>query len=102
MSSVKEDFISEIVAYIGGCLFVICLLPQLYLIIRYKNVENISKTTYFILLLGDLLYVSYGIIKAELEIIIPNILCSLLTFLIILLCFLYSKKKSENKLEIDV
>ncbi len=89
----QEELLSNIVAYIGGCLFVLCLLPQLYLIIRYKNVENISKMTYFILLIGDLLYVSYGIINNEMEIIIPNIMCSILTLLIIVLCFIHSKKE---------
>ena len=94
-----NDIVAYIVAYIGGCLFVLCLLPQLYLIIRYKNVENISKMTYFILLVGDLLYVSYGIIKNEMEIIIPNIICSVLTFLIIVLCFIHSKKEKIEEIQ---
>lgn len=46
--------------------------PQTYKIIKSKSTEDISTATYIMLLLGGLLWVTYGILRSDLPVIIAN------------------------------
>jgi MtN3 and saliva related transmembrane protein len=71
-------------------------IPQAYVIIREKSTEHISATTYFILLTGTLLWVTYGILKEDWPLILTNAVTSITSILIIILNF--SSKKVIGKI----
>jgi MtN3 and saliva related transmembrane protein len=58
--------------------------PQTYKIIKSKSTEDISSITYIMLLIGGLSWVSYGILRDDIPIIIANAI-SVLTCASILL-----------------
>lgn len=47
-------------------------IPQTYKIIKEKNTDGISSTTYTILLLGNALWLTYGILNTDWPLIIAN------------------------------
>lgn len=66
-------------------------IPQTYKIIRDKNTEGVSTITYAVLLVGNALWVTYGILKTDWPIIIANSI-TVVTCLIILVLNFTSKK----------
>ena len=78
----------DIVGIIAGTLIVLSLLPQIVTIIRNKSSKDVSILTYTVLFVAQCLWISYGVLKHDLEITITNILSGFLT-LIIILCSLY-------------
>ncbi len=71
-------------------------IPQTYVIIREQSTEHISVTTYFILLTGTLLWMCYGIMKADWPLILTNAFTSITSIMIIILNF--SSKKTIAKI----
>jgi len=71
-------------------------IPQTYVIIREQSTEHVSVTTYFILLTGTLLWLSYGIMKEDWPLILTNAFTSLTSITIIILNF--SSKKVIAKI----
>lgn len=71
-------------------------IPQAYVIIKEQSTEHISVTTYFILLTGTLLWVSYGIMKEDWPLILTNAVTSITSIIIIILNF--SSKKVISKI----
>ena len=65
-------------------------LPQTYKIIRTKSVKDISTMTYIFLVIGNLAWLIYGIIKKDMPLIVGNSI-STLTCLAILLLKIFSK-----------
>ncbi len=73
----------DIIGMIGGILIVISFVPQLVIIIHNKSAKDISIVMYLILLAAQLLWVIYGILKNDFQIIITNIITSFINMLII-------------------
>lgn len=71
-------------------------IPQTYTIIKEQSTEHISVTTYFILLTGTLLWMTYGIMKEDWPLILTNGFTSLTSTIIIVLNF--SSKKTMSKI----
>lgn len=80
----------DIIGYVAGFLTTICLIPQLIKIIITKSTNDISLSTFIVLLLGQILWTSYGILVFDLRIIIANIISLLITFSIIFFTLIYS------------
>jgi len=59
--------------------------PQTYKIIKSKSTEDISSITYIMLLIGGLSWVSYGILRDDIPIIIANAISALTCASILLL-----------------
>ena len=73
---------------------------QTYIIIREQSTEHVSVTTYFILLTGTLLWMSYGILKEDWPLILTNGVTSITSILIIFLNF--SSKRVIGKIHRSV
>jgi len=81
-----------VIGTMAGIFTSISMIPQLFKVIKNKDVENISWVMVAILLVGVTLWVIYGIMKDEWPIIIFNAF-SVLVNLILLICyFLYRDK----------
>lgn len=78
----------DIIGIIGGILVIICLLPQLITIIKNKSAKDVSLIMYIILLSGQILWMVYGILKNDLQVMITNIISGIIT-LIIIICAIY-------------
>tara|TARA_Y100001970_G_scaffold292205_1_gene432505 strand:- start:426 stop:728 length:303 start_codon:yes stop_codon:yes gene_type:complete len=87
----------EICGYGAGILFASGFLPQLYKSYTTKNMDDISYGWQFIFLIGIVLGIIYSI-HHELP---PIYICSSIELLfmitLILMKFIFSKKKNENK-----
>jgi len=75
----------EIIGYVAGFLTTICMVPQLWEIFSKKSARDVSLMTYFILLVGEVLWTVYGVFLKDLRIILPNVVSSIIGILII--CF---------------
>lgn len=91
----NKELALDIIGYIAAVLITICLVPQLLKIAQTKNVQDISWLTYVILLTAQVLWLVYGIILADLRIIIGNAISCTCSIIILILYFSYNSKKSE-------
>lgn len=87
MDSYQFTYI-DIIGVIAGLLIIISFIPQLVTIIKNKSAKDISVLMYIILLVAQILWMVYGILKNDLQIIITNTVTSFITVLIIC-CSLY-------------
>jgi MtN3 and saliva related transmembrane protein len=62
---------------------------QIHKIIKRKSSEDISLTTYFILIPGFIIWLIYGIVKNDLPLIISNILGMVTGITIIIVAIIY-------------
>ena len=88
----------DIIGIIAGILLIISFIPQLIKIIISKNSKDISIFMFLILLISELLWVVYGILKCDLQVIITNAITSCITLLIII-CSLHYKNNNQNNEE---
>jgi MtN3 and saliva related transmembrane protein len=75
----------DFIGILGGILIIISFIPQLYTIIQNKSAKNISILMYTILLIAQILWMIYGILKNDLQVTITNAITSVINILII--CF---------------
>ena len=61
--------------------------PQTYKIIKEKNTVGISAYTYSMLLVGTLLWVTYGILNTDLPVILANGVTAITCIIILILNF---------------
>ena len=87
------DKFTDIVGYTGGGILAICLIPQIYEIIKTKHVENISYWWQFMYFTGILSHLYYSIYYDLLPIYIPSIVELLLIICLIGLKIKYQKNK---------
>lgn len=80
-----------IIGLTAATLITVANIPQTYKIIKEKDTKNISATTYVLLLLGNALWLTYGILNVDWPIIVGNSI-SVVTCLIILLLNFTSHK----------
>lgn len=80
----------DIIGIFAGLLIILSLIPQLITIIRNKSAKDISILMYIVLLVAQILWLVYGILKNDLQVTITNAITSVIT--ILLICFtLYFK-----------
>lgn len=75
----------DIIGLIAGLLIIISFIPQLTTIIRNKSAKDISVLMYVVLLVAQILWLVYGILKNDLQVTITNAVTSVITILVI--CF---------------
>lgn len=73
----------EIIGFIGGALIITSLIPQLYTIIINKSSKDISIIMYFILLIAQIDWFFYGLLKNDLQVTVTNACAGILTVFII-------------------
>jgi len=82
----------EIITIIGLAAAVcttISFIPQIYKTIKTKNTKDISLGMYLVLLLGVLLWLTYGILDKSFPIIVSNLVASLLVLIMLVLKLKY-------------
>lgn len=77
---------------IAGILTSGAMVPQLIKVIKEKEVENLSKGTIFVLIIGVSLWVVYGIILEDLPIIISNSFSVIVNCILLFCIFRYREK----------
>ncbi|WP_316831786.1 SemiSWEET transporter [Pedobacter aquatilis] len=87
--------IQNLIGIAAGCLTAVSLLPQIIKVIREKNAETISTLMPFVLLIGNGLWVYYGILLSAWPITITNAFSLLCDLLLILLRFRYKPKSKD-------
>lgn len=95
------DTITDIIGYAGGGILAVCLIPQIYQILKTKHVENISYLWQIMYLIGVSAHLYYSIYYNLLPIYIPSILELLLILCLFGLKIKYQKNKNfDEKVEI--
>lgn len=87
---------TAIIGYTAALVTTFCLVPQLYKIIKDKNTEGVSVTTYCILFSGQILWVIYGLFVDDKIVICANLVSGLLSFLIIVFFNVYKARSSPS------
>ena len=80
----------DIIGICGGILVIVCLIPQFVKIIQNKSAKDISLVMYILLFIAQILWTIYGILKNDLQVMITNIISSVITMLIIILSIYYN------------
>jgi MtN3 and saliva related transmembrane protein len=73
----------DAIGIVAGFLIVCSFVPQLIIIIKHRSAKDISITMYIVLLIAQILWMVYGVLKYDFQVIITNAITSLLTILII-------------------
>lgn len=84
----------SIIASIAGILIIFSIIPQILKIKENKSVENISRGTYYMLLIASLLLVIYGFEIFDIYIAISFLITAISSFLVILQIRQYSQSNS--------
>ncbi|NHB67376.1 SemiSWEET transporter [Perlabentimonas gracilis] len=75
----------QILGLFAAALTTISFFPQAYKVIKTRNTQSISLLMYVILVVGVILWLSYGIVKNDLPIILANIVTLIPTLVILFL-----------------
>lgn len=87
----------EILGFAAAFFTTIANVPQAIKTIRTGSTKGISALTYSMLSLGLLLWVVYGIYKADLPIILSNAIAAILCLIILTIKLLNLKNGKEKK-----
>lgn len=91
----------EILGYLAAILTTTANLPQAYKIIKSRSTKAISFITYLMLVIGNGLWLTYGIFNADYPLIVSNAISTAICIIILMLKFI-SKQQLEvlsDKLE---
>jgi len=80
-----------IIGFAASILTAVCMLPQLFKIIREKRAENISYGMLVTLMTGLALWVVYGIMKEDWFIVISNSFSFIVNTVILILSWKYKR-----------
>lgn len=78
----------------GGIVLSICLIPQIYEIVKTKQVNNISYLWQFLYLIGLILNITYTIHYDLKPLYIPTVFELLFVICLIILKYIYSKNET--------
>ena len=81
----------------GGIVLSICLIPQIYEIVKTKQVNNISYLWQFLYLIGLILNITYTIHYDLKPLYIPTVFELLFVILLIILKYIYSKNENSSE-----
>ena len=82
-----------VIGIVAGIFTSASLLPQLIKILKEKRVEDLSMGMFMSLQIGLMLWVVYGILRADWPITVTNGFSVILNFFILLLKFRYRRNK---------
>lgn len=85
----REFELTDIIGVVGGLFGVISFIPQILTLIKNRSSRNISIAMYFFLLSCQLIWLVYGIVKKDLQIMVTNAMTSFLICMIIGLSFYF-------------
>lgn len=88
--------IVDIIGIIAGLLIILSFIPQLVIIIRNKSAKDISVLMYIVLLVAQILWLVYGVLKNDLQVTITNAVTSFITILVICFSLYFNSRNSRN------
>lgn len=88
--------IYDIIGYIATVLTIITGIPQLIKIIKSKSSNDVSLSTFVILLVAQMLWIIYGFYRLDVQIIITNIIAGFITLFIIYITIYYNSTNYIN------
>lgn len=89
----------DILGYSGGVILSICLAPQIYKVLKTREVENISLLWQILYITGIVLHLYYSIHYHLLPIFIPTIIELVLILILLTLKIIFKEKKNlENEI----
>ena len=96
----------QILGFAAGGLIIISFIPQLITIVKNKTSHNISFGMYIISLISQILWITFSILKNDIEILVTNIGTAFITILILSAALYYKyfddlKKHNENNHTLD-
>jgi uncharacterized protein with PQ loop repeat len=80
------------IGYSGGMILSICLVPQIYQIIKTKQVDNISYLWQFMYIVGISLHLFYAVYLELLPIYIPTIIELIFIITLTIMKFIYTNR----------
>ncbi len=86
----------QIIGLLAAVFTTIANIPQAIKIIRTSSTKSISTMTYSLLFTGLLLWLTYGILKEDLPIIIANAASALITGIILTMKIIGKKEAEET------
>lgn len=84
---------TEIIGLLGGIVLASCLIPQIYLVFKTKNVESISLTWQALYIIGLSCTNIYGIYNNLIPVYIPGSIELFFLLILTLLKLIYMKKE---------
>lgn len=91
------DDYTDLLAYFGGSLLGVQLIPQIYKIYKSKSSEDISQLFLHLNIAGLALMTSYGVINNDKPLYIPTCISLCNSSILSLLSFLYKSKKQREE-----
>lgn len=89
MEQYKFTYI-DIIGIVAGILIIVSFIPQLVTIIRNKSARDVSIIMYIVLLVSQVLWIVYGVLKSDLQIIITNAATTCINILILCFCLYFN------------
>lgn len=83
----------EIIGLIAAFLTTYAFLPQVIKVWKTKDVKSLSLTMYIVMFSGVMMWLTYGIFKNSLSIVLANSITGILTFMLIYLKIKYKENK---------
>lgn len=90
------DYFANVLGYVAGALIIITLLPQLITIIRNRSSVNISVSTYILMLIAQIMWIVYAVIKKDWQLVFTNSGTSIIAICIISFTLYYRKEERNN------
>lgn len=85
---------TQIVGIVAGVLTAISMLPQLIKIIKEKKADDVSLIMLLVLLAGLAMWVTYGVLRDDMPIIVTNSFSLLLNISVVVLRIKYGNSKT--------
>lgn len=76
---------TNIIGFAAGIILIISYIPQLIKIIITKSAKDISILMYILILISQILWVLYGFLQYDIQIIWVNISCAVITVCILII-----------------
>lgn len=92
----SNEILTETFGYLGAVTLTITLLPQLYLTLRTKKVDNLSLGFLMLQELTCILFLVYGILLKAVPLMIANSIVGTQGLLLIFLKKIYQNKRDEE------
>lgn len=74
-----------IIGSVAGILTTISVFPQIYVLLKKKSTKDLSISTYIVLASGQTLWVAYGFLISNTQLLITNIISTILSIIVIVL-----------------
>jgi MtN3 and saliva related transmembrane protein len=91
----------DTIGYIATLFIIICYIPQMYEIFSKKSAKNISIPMYMILVTAQIMWIIFGILLNNIQIILTNVVSGIFS-VSILVYTMYSRINENNEVYIDI